>query len=96
MSCQIGLLQGGLGALLGRFLRDYPEVRIALDATNRGVDVIEEGLDLAIRVRLPPDREFRAEGQNKISAKSHANRIRLYYSWLPAGAEYEVLGRNAT
>lgn len=54
MSCPIGLLQGGLGTLLGRFLRDYPEVRIALDATNRRVDVIEEGLDLAIRVRLPP------------------------------------------
>ena len=54
MSCPIGLLQGGLGALLGRFLRDYPDVRIALDATNRRVDVIEEGLDLAIRVRLPP------------------------------------------
>ncbi|CDN57940.1 Bacterial regulatory helix-turn-helix, lysR family protein (plasmid) [Neorhizobium galegae bv. officinalis bv. officinalis str. HAMBI 1141] len=54
MSCPIGLLQGGLGALLGRFLGDYPEVRIALNATNRRVDVIEEGLDLAIRVRLPP------------------------------------------
>lgn len=54
MSCPIGLLQGGLGILLGRFLRDHPEVRIALDATNRRVDVIEEGLDLAIRVRLPP------------------------------------------
>lgn len=54
MSCPIGLLQGGLGTLLGRFLRDYPEVRIALHATNRRVDVIEEGLDLAIRVRLPP------------------------------------------
>lgn len=54
MSCPIGLLQGGLGALLGRFLRDHPEVRLALDATNRRVDVIEEGLDLAIRVRLPP------------------------------------------
>lgn len=54
MSCPIGLLHGGLGELLGRFLRDYPDVRIALDATNRRVDVIEAGLDLAIRVRLPP------------------------------------------
>lgn len=54
MSCPIGLLQGGLGILLRRFLHAYPEVRIALDATNRRIDVIEEGLDLAIRVRLPP------------------------------------------
>lgn len=54
MSCPIGLLQGGVGALLSEFLRGHPEVRIALDATNRRVDVVEEGLDLAIRVRLPP------------------------------------------
>jgi Transcriptional regulator len=54
MSCPIGLLQGGVGALLSEFLRGNPEVRIALDATNRRVDVVEEGLDLAIRVRLPP------------------------------------------
>lgn len=54
LSCPIGLLQGGVGALLSDFLRRHPEVRIALDATNRRVDVVEEGLDLAIRVRLPP------------------------------------------
>lgn len=54
MSCPIGLLQGGVGAMLSEFLLGHPEVRIALDATNRRVDVVEEGLDLAIRVRLPP------------------------------------------
>jgi len=29
-------------------------VRLILDATNRRVDVVQEGLDLAIRVRRPP------------------------------------------
>jgi DNA-binding transcriptional LysR family regulator len=32
----------------------HPQVRIALDATNRRVDVVEEGLDIAMRVRKPP------------------------------------------
>ena len=29
-------------------------MQVLVDATNRRVDVIEEGLDFAIRVRLPP------------------------------------------
>jgi DNA-binding transcriptional LysR family regulator len=54
ISCPTGLLQGGVADLLARFLAQYPQVRVALDATNRRVDVVDEGIDLAIRVRLPP------------------------------------------
>jgi DNA-binding transcriptional LysR family regulator len=54
VSCPIGLLQAGLANILARFLAKYPGVRIALDATNRRVDVVDEGLDIAIRVRRPP------------------------------------------
>lgn len=54
ISCPIGLLQGGLANILSRFLAKYPGVRIALDATNRRVDVVDEGFDIAIRVRRPP------------------------------------------
>ena len=54
MSCPIGLLQAGLANILAHFLAKYPGVRIALDATNRRVDVVDEGLDIAIRVRRPP------------------------------------------
>lgn len=32
----------------------YPKVKIHLESTNRRVDVIREGFDLAIRVRFPP------------------------------------------
>src|ERR1700727_3002295 len=39
---------------LARFLAKHPRVRIALDATNRRVDVVDEGLDIALRVRKPP------------------------------------------
>jgi DNA-binding transcriptional LysR family regulator len=54
MSCPTGLLQGGVADILARFLAKYPQVRIALDATNRRVDIVDEGLDIAMRVRQPP------------------------------------------
>src|SRR5258705_10444809 len=54
ISCPTGLLQGGVADVLVRFLAKQPRVRIALDATNRRVDVVDEGLDIALRVRKPP------------------------------------------
>jgi len=54
ISCPTGLLQGGVADILARYLTAHPQVHIALEATNRRVDVIEEGIDIAIRVRLPP------------------------------------------
>src|SRR5690348_9687839 len=54
VSCPTGLLQRGVADALARFLVQHPRVRIALDATNRPVDVVDEGLDIAIRVRRPP------------------------------------------
>jgi DNA-binding transcriptional LysR family regulator len=35
--------------VLSDFLQKYPEVQVTLDLTNRYVDVVQEGLDLAIR-----------------------------------------------
>ena len=54
VSCPTGLLQGGVADILARYLGAYPQVRIALEATNRRVDVVDEGIDIAIRVRVPP------------------------------------------
>jgi DNA-binding transcriptional LysR family regulator len=54
VACPTGLLQGGVADILARYLAAYPEVRVALEATNRRVDVVDEGIDIAIRVRLPP------------------------------------------
>ncbi len=39
----------GLTEVVAEFLALYPEVQIALDLTNRYVDLVEEGFDLAIR-----------------------------------------------
>jgi DNA-binding transcriptional LysR family regulator len=37
------------------FLADYPEVRVKLRITDRRLDLVEEGVDVAIRSRLRPD-----------------------------------------
>lgn len=54
MSCPTGLLAFQFGALVARFMAEHPDVEIHLEGTNRRVDVVAEGLDLAIRVRFPP------------------------------------------
>jgi DNA-binding transcriptional LysR family regulator len=54
MSCPTGLLQAGVADILVRYLAANPQVQIALDATNRKVDVVDEGIDVALRVRFPP------------------------------------------
>ena len=46
-----------LGAVLPDFFRRHPEVQIELNASNRVVDIAEEGFDVAIRIvrDLPPN-----------------------------------------
>jgi DNA-binding transcriptional LysR family regulator len=41
--------------LIPAFARRYPDIELDLQLTNRNVDVIEEGFDLAVRGRTPPD-----------------------------------------
>ncbi|MDM0088079.1 MULTISPECIES: LysR family transcriptional regulator [unclassified Variovorax] len=44
-----------LPAALQRFRQQYPKVRIELGITNRNVDLVAEGYDLAIRLGALPD-----------------------------------------
>jgi DNA-binding transcriptional LysR family regulator len=54
MSCPVALLNFQFGELIARFMLAYPGVEVHLEGTNRRVDLISEGFDLAIRVRVPP------------------------------------------
>lgn len=54
MSCPTALLYYQFGELIARYMMRNPGVQIHLESTNRRVDLIEEGSDLAIRVRFPP------------------------------------------
>lgn len=44
-----------LPALLGQFMTEHPLVNISLDLNNRVVDLVDEGVDLALRVGRIPD-----------------------------------------
>jgi len=57
VSCPVSLAQTALAAILPEFLARYPAVRVLLHASNRRVDVINEGFDLALRVRTHPSGE---------------------------------------
>lgn len=46
---------GFIGALVGAFLEQHPEVQIELLCTDRIVDLVEEGFDVAIRAGRLPD-----------------------------------------
>jgi DNA-binding transcriptional LysR family regulator len=56
-SCPVALAQTVLAAILPQFLRSYPEVRLQLLVSNRRVDVLAEGVDVALRVRSQPSGE---------------------------------------
>ncbi|KZE35090.1 DNA-binding transcriptional LysR family regulator [Crenobacter luteus] len=51
VSCPEMLAKTLLAPHLPRFLAAYPQVRLLLEVTGRPVDLIEEGIDVAIRVR---------------------------------------------
>ena len=54
ISCPVALLGSGVADIVARYVQANPQVQVLIDATGRRVDVVEEGLDFAIRVRLPP------------------------------------------
>lgn len=54
MTCPIALLHAHIGDMLAEFLLKHPQVQVHLEASNRRVDVVAEGVDLAIRVRPLP------------------------------------------
>ena len=58
-----GIMQGALAAALPRFLAAHPQVRVQILVTNRRVDLIEERVDVAVRVRarLDTDADFQVK-----------------------------------
>ena len=51
ISCPVTIVHSGLGELMPLFLARYPAVRVDMRVINRPVDLIEEGIDIALRVR---------------------------------------------
>lgn len=54
VSCPPSVIYFQVGEMIARFMEQCPKVEVLLESTNRRVDVIREGFDVAIRVRFPP------------------------------------------
>jgi DNA-binding transcriptional LysR family regulator len=54
LSCPIALLHALVGRMLIEFAQRFPAVSVELVGVNRPVDLLAEGVDLALRVRRPP------------------------------------------
>ncbi|WP_253559642.1 LysR family transcriptional regulator [Pseudomonas laurylsulfativorans] len=54
VSCPTALLNSWVGPMLTRYMLKYPLVELFIESTNRRVDLIHEGFDVALRVRFPP------------------------------------------
>jgi DNA-binding transcriptional LysR family regulator len=51
VTCPVTLAQTTIGPVLPRFLAAHPQVRIDMQVSNRVVDLVQEGVDVALRVR---------------------------------------------
>ncbi|NVK43792.1 MAG: LysR family transcriptional regulator [Oceanospirillaceae bacterium] len=54
ISCPTALLNFVVAGMLSRFMIRYPRVKVQVESTNREVDVLREGFDIALRVGVPP------------------------------------------
>jgi DNA-binding transcriptional LysR family regulator len=70
MSCPTGLVEP-IAALVAQFLAQHPKVRIQLVALDRAVDLIEERIDVALRVRTS------LEGDASLTMRSLGNSVRI-------------------
>ncbi|MEB3752811.1 LysR family transcriptional regulator [Acinetobacter sp. MD2(2019)] len=55
ISIPVSVAQNEFPRIIPEFLRRYPEIRLQLSVSNRRVDIINEGIDVALRVRTKID-----------------------------------------
>jgi DNA-binding transcriptional LysR family regulator len=54
MSCPSTLVLLQVGQMVAKFMAQNRRIQVHLESTNRRVDVIGEGFDIALRIRFPP------------------------------------------
>ena len=76
----VDIAQNQLTKILPDFLKLYPEIRVQLIISNRRFDVINEGIDIALRVRSNLDddpslviRQFRTLEQHIFASQAYLN-----------------------
>lgn len=80
ISLPVSIAQNDIARILPKFLKMYPEIKIQMMVTNRRVDIINEGFDLALRVRdnLDDDpnlviRKFETIEQHLFASQAYLN-----------------------
>lgn len=83
LTAPLALAQELLAPVLAEYARLYPKVRVSLDATNRRVDIVEEGIDLALRVGEITDSRLIVRSLGVGAAKLYASRHYLEKAGIP-------------
>ncbi|WP_267225852.1 LysR substrate-binding domain-containing protein [Dyella silvae] len=82
VSCPISIVQSVVSHVLPEFLALHPKMQVRLQATNRRVDVIGEGVDVAIRVRSKLDTDatlvMRTFGQSRVLPVASPELLKRY------------------
>jgi DNA-binding transcriptional LysR family regulator len=80
VSLPVSIAQNEIAKILPQFLKTYPEIRIQLIVSNRRVDIINEGIDVALRVRSNLDddpslilRKFEKIEQHLFASQAYLN-----------------------
>lgn len=80
VSLPVSVAQNEFPKIIPEFLKRYPEIRLQLVVSNRRVDVINEGIDVALRVRSKIDddpglivRQFERIEQHLFASQAYLN-----------------------
>lgn len=80
VSLPVSIAQNEMSRILPEFLKTYPEIKVQLLVSNRRVDLINEGIDLALRVRSNLDddpnlviRTFETIEQHLFASQAYLN-----------------------
>lgn len=80
VSLPVSIAQNEMAKILPDFLKKYPEIKVQMMITNRRVDIINEGFDLALRVRTSLDddpnlviRQFEKIEQHLFASQGYLN-----------------------
>jgi DNA-binding transcriptional LysR family regulator len=60
VNATLGFGRTTIAPLISQFVRRYPDVEVQVDVTDRPIDLVESGFDLAIRFGTLPDRRLNA------------------------------------
>nr|WP_218950638.1 LysR substrate-binding domain-containing protein [Acinetobacter sp. YH12218] len=82
VSLPVSIAQNEMTKILPEFLKQYPEIKVQMMVTNRRVDIINEGFDLALRVRSNLDddpnlviRKFETIEQHLFASQAYLNKF---------------------